>query len=85
MRIPHAASTELQLRLISENTSTTLPLPKKKVKGDHRSKFFQFKQLEGTSLKNIRASTGFEPVTSARLPRSRRSRVRQPQNNMNFI
>ena len=26
---------------------------------------FQLKQLEGRSLKNIRASTGFEPVTSA--------------------
>jgi len=26
---------------------------------------FQFKQLEGRSLKNIRASTVFEPVTSA--------------------
>ena len=26
---------------------------------------FQFNQLEGRSLKNIRASTGFEPVTSA--------------------
>ena len=26
---------------------------------------FQFKQLEGRSLKNIRASMGFEPVTSA--------------------
>ena len=26
---------------------------------------FQFKQLEGRSLKNIRASTGLEPVTSA--------------------
>ena len=25
---------------------------------------FQFKQLQGRSLKNIRASTGFEPVTS---------------------
>ena len=35
-----------------------------KVKSDHSSKFFQFKQLEGRSLKNIRASTGFEPVTS---------------------
>ena len=28
-------------------------------------KFFQFKQLERRSLKKIRASTGFEPVTSA--------------------
>ena len=27
---------------------------------------FQFKQLKGRSLKSIRASTGFEPVTSAR-------------------
>ena len=35
------------------------------VKSDHRSKF-QFKQLEKRSLKKIRASTGFEPVTSAR-------------------
>ena len=26
---------------------------------------FQFKQLEGRSLKNIRASTGYKPVTSA--------------------
>ena len=26
---------------------------------------FQFKQLEGRSLKNIRGSTGFEPVTSS--------------------
>ena len=26
---------------------------------------FQFKQLEGRSLKNIRASMGFKPVTSA--------------------
>ena len=26
---------------------------------------FQFKQLEGISLKNLRASTGFESVTSA--------------------
>ena len=37
-----------------------------KVKNDHRSKFFfQFKQLERRSLKKIRASTGFEPMTSA--------------------
>ena len=36
-----------------------------KVKCDHRSKFFQFKQLERRSLKKIRASTGFEPMTSA--------------------
>ena len=36
-----------------------------KVKCDHRSKFFQFKQLESRSLKKIRASTGFEPMTSA--------------------
>ena len=37
-----------------------------KVKNDHRSKIFQFKQLERRSLKKkIRASTGFEPVTSA--------------------
>ena len=28
---------------------------------------FQFKQLEGRSLKNIRALTGFEPVTSAKV------------------
>ena len=34
-------------------------------KSDHRSKFSNFKQLEGRSLKNIRASTGYEPVTSA--------------------
>jgi len=27
------------------------------VKNDHRSKFFQFKQLEKRSLKKIRAST----------------------------
>ena len=33
-----------------------------KVKCDHRSKFF--KQLE-RSLKKVRASTGFEPMTSA--------------------
>ena len=36
-----------------------------KVKSDHRSKFVQFKQLERRSLKKTRASTGFEPVTSA--------------------
>ena len=36
-----------------------------KVKCDHRSKFFQFKQLESRSLKKIRASTGFEPMTFA--------------------
>ena len=37
-----------------------------KVKNDHCSKFSQFKQLERRSLKKkIRASTGFEPVTSA--------------------
>ena len=36
-----------------------------KVKNDPRSKIFQFKQLERRSLKKIRASTGFEPVTSA--------------------
>ena len=35
-----------------------------KVKNDHRSKFSN-KQLERRSLKKIRASTGFEPVTSA--------------------
>ena len=34
-----------------------------KVKSDHRSKFSNFKQLEGRSLKNIWASTEFEPVT----------------------
>ena len=35
------------------------------MKRDHRSNFFfKFKLLEGRSLKNIRASTGFEPVTS---------------------
>ena len=34
-------------------------------KSDHRSKVFQFKQLERRSLKKIRASTGLEPVTSA--------------------
>ena len=28
---------------------------------------FHLKQLEGRSLKNIRASTGFEPVTSAKV------------------
>ena len=27
---------------------------------------FQFKQLEGRSLKNMRTSTGFEPVASAK-------------------
>ena len=37
-----------------------------KVKNDHRSKFSNFKQLERRSLKKIRASTGFEPVTSVR-------------------
>ena len=31
-----------------------------KVKSDCRSKFSNFKQLEGRSLKNIRASMGFE-------------------------
>ena len=36
-----------------------------KVKSDHHRKFSNFKQLEGRSLKNIRASTGFKPVTSA--------------------
>ena len=36
------------------------------------SEEWSFKQLVGTSLKNIRASTGFEPVISAR------SRVRIP-------
>ena len=37
-----------------------------KVKNDHHRKFSQFKQLERRSLeKKIRASTGFEPVTSA--------------------
>ena len=36
-----------------------------KVKSDHHSKFFQFKQLERRSLKKIRASTGFKPMTSA--------------------
>ena len=30
-----------------------------KVKNDHRSKFSNFKQLEGRSLKDTRASTGF--------------------------
>ena len=35
------------------------------VKNDHRRLIFQFKQLERRSLKKIRASTGFEPVTSA--------------------
>ena len=35
-----------------------------KVKNDHRSKFSN-KQLERRSLKKIRASTGFEPMTSA--------------------
>ena len=35
------------------------------MKSDHRSKFPTFKQLEGRSLKNIRASTGFELVASA--------------------
>ena len=34
------------------------------VENDHRSKFSQFKQLERRNLKKIRASTGFEPVTS---------------------
>ena len=38
-----------------------------KLKNDHRSKF-QFKQLERRSLKKIRASTGFEPMTSALPP-----------------
>ena len=33
-------------------------------KSDHRRKFFNFKQLEGRSLKNIGASTGYKPVTS---------------------
>ena len=37
-----------------------------KVKCDHRSKFSNFKQLERRSLKKIRASTGFEPMTMAR-------------------
>ena len=37
---------------------------KLKVKCDHRSKFSNFKQLE-RSLKKIRASTGFQPMTSA--------------------
>ena len=36
-----------------------------KVKNDPRSEFSNFKQLERRSLKKIRASTGFEPVTSA--------------------
>ena len=36
-----------------------------KVKSEHCSKFFQFKQLETRSVKKIRASTRFEPVTSA--------------------
>ena len=35
-----------------------------KVKNDPRSEFSNFKQLERRSLKKIRASTGFEPVTS---------------------
>ena len=35
------------------------------MKSDHRSKFSIFKELEGRSLKNIRASTGFELVASA--------------------
>ena len=35
-----------------------------KVKSDNAVNFL-FKQLEGRSLKNIRASTGFEPVNSA--------------------
>ena len=37
-----------------------------KVKNDHRSKFSNLiKQLERRRLKKIRASTGFEPVSSA--------------------
>ena len=45
-----------------------LPQEELKVKNDHRSKFS--KQLERRSLKkNVRASTGFEPVTSALLVR----------------
>ena len=50
------------LNLSGIDNNSTLPL---KVKCDHRSKIFQFKQLERRSLKKIRASTGFEPMTSA--------------------
>ena len=57
---------------------------------------FQFKRLEGRSLKNIRASTGFKPVTSAIPVRCSTNWPTdqlmitvhfhlQPQYNMNFI
>ena len=36
-----------------------------KVKNDHRSKFSNLSSWKKRSLKKIRASTGFEPVTSA--------------------
>ena len=36
-----------------------------KVKNDHRSKFSDLSNWKEESLKKIRASTGFEPVTSA--------------------
>ena len=40
---------------------------------------FQFKQMEGRSLKNIRASTGFVPVTSTIPERSSTNRAVKPR------
>ena len=39
--------------------------PKKKVKCDHRSKFSNLSNWKEEAWKKIRASTGFEPMTSA--------------------
>ena len=57
------------------------------MKSDHRSKFSNFKKLEGKSLKSIRASTGFEPVVSAmEVDDDCLTHFHpQPQYNMNFI
>ena len=63
-------------RLKNGNNIVILPADKGRVtvvmdKTDYESEerssqlIFQFKQLERRSLKKIRASTGFEPVTSA--------------------